>query len=129
MVAGEARSPNFAKDIKMPFKNKKQKAEYMAEYRKRMTEEQKRKASARVEDRKREIAEWLQDLKLSLACEECGESHPACLDFHHTDPSEKEVAISRIRLKGWSTKRIMKEIKKCRVLCANCHRKLHYVAG
>lgn len=50
----------------------------------------------------------------------------ACLEFHHKDPSKKEVTLSRAVNNGWSIERMEKEIAKCVVLCANCHRKLHY---
>lgn len=57
-------------------------------------------------------------------CVRCEESHPACLDFHHRDPSTKDADIATIRRFG--VKRLLAEIAKCDVLCANCHRKHHY---
>jgi hypothetical protein len=57
-------------------------------------------------------------------CMQCGEKHPACLDFHHRNPEEKEGHIGEFRKFG--TKRLLAEIAKCDVLCANCHRKFHY---
>ena len=56
-------------------------------------------------------------------CIKCGESDPSCLDFHHRDPSTKEGDLGRVR--RFSIKRILAEIAKCDVLCANCHRKHH----
>lgn len=69
-------------------------------------------------------AKWLADYKATLKCTKCGESHVACLEFHHLDPSTKEFQISTSG--GVSRERAMREIKKCIVLCANCHKKLHY---
>lgn len=60
---------------------------------------------------------------LNLKCTQCGEDHPAVLDFHHTDPSIKETHPSNMR---HSKARFLKEIEKCVVLCSNCHRKLHW---
>jgi len=57
-------------------------------------------------------------------CKVCGETHPACLDFHHREPSEKEGHIGEFRRFG--IKRLLAEIAKCDVLCANCHRKFHH---
>jgi hypothetical protein len=55
----------------------------------------------------------------------CGFNHPAALDFHHVDPKEKENNIHRLVSDGrWA--RVYEEIKKCIVLCANCHRLHHY---
>lgn len=62
----------------------------------------------------------LQELKTK--CISCGEDHPAVLDFHHTNPDEKESAVSRLQ----SRRKIIEESKKCIVLCSNCHRKLHW---
>lgn len=79
-----------------------------------------------LENRKR-IKEWLKEFKSTLKCIKCGENHPSCLDFHHRDSEEKEGDISGIvGRKGWGIEKILKEIEKCDVLCANCHRKLHY---
>ena len=84
-------------------------------------------AKSWVRDRKIKLAEWFAAYKRTLRCARCGESHPACLDFHHKNPLEKDVALSQvIYTKGWSKERILNEISKCEVLCSNCHRKEHY---
>jgi hypothetical protein len=64
-------------------------------------------------------------IKATAKCMRCPESDPACLDFHHRDGSAKDVAVSVALARGWSVKRILQEIEKCDILCANCHRKLH----
>lgn len=69
----------------------------------------------------------IQNFKLTLKCNRCPENHPAVLDFHHTDPSAKEMAISCMVQKGFGLKKIQEEISKCEVLCSNCHRKHHWV--
>lgn len=69
---------------------------------------------------------WFKKLKAELQCKQCGEDHPACLCFHHNNPSEKEIAVSMSLHMGWGKERILDEIKKCTVLCENCHRKLHW---
>lgn len=56
-------------------------------------------------------------------CVRCGESDIACLDFHHRDAAVKEGHVSLMR--RFSLKRLLAEIDKCDVLCANCHRKHH----
>lgn len=75
--------------------------------------------------RRHDIAEWFVELKGQLACLRCGENHPAVLQFHHSDPTKKEIMISVAIRRGWSRKRILEEAKKCEVLCANCHAKHH----
>jgi hypothetical protein len=55
-------------------------------------------------------------------CLKCPEDNPICLDFHHIEKKDKEVA----RLFYESKKdELLVEAKKCVVLCANCHRKEH----
>ena len=58
-------------------------------------------------------------------CIECGEDRLPCLDFHHRDPSEKDGAIAEMRRFG--KQRLLAEIAKCDVLCANCHRWHHHL--
>ena len=62
--------------------------------------------------------EYLFTLK-SKPCTDCRQKfHPACMDFDHL--YGKEQAISMIR--GRSIEKILKEISKCELVCANCHR-------
>lgn len=58
-------------------------------------------------------------------CSICGYNKcAASLDFHHLDKSIKDKDIKEMMHLSW--KRIEKEISKCILLCANCHRELHY---
>lgn len=60
-------------------------------------------------------------------CVNCGESDPVVLEFDHIDPVTKRKTIAQLLSghSGWKT--IKSEIDKCRVLCANCHRRHTYV--
>ncbi len=69
---------------------------------------------------------WYEDCRAVLCCSECGESHPAILDFHHKDPKTKKYDISQMIGKGYAKKSILKEMMKCDILCSNCHRIFHY---
>ena len=66
--------------------------------------------------------EFVYQYLLAHPCERCGETDPRVLEFHHV--GEKDAEITRLISGGWSIKRIQKEIDKCQVLCANCHRKI-----
>lgn len=55
-------------------------------------------------------------------CESCGEPDVRVLEFHHV--GEKDMAVVDMIRGGYSVERIAAEISKCKVLCANCHRKL-----
>ena len=47
------------------------------------------------------------------------------MDFDHRDPREKRYTVSRmIGRAGWA--RIMAEVAKCDIVCANCHRDRTY---
>jgi len=68
---------------------------------------------------------WINKIKSKLKCEKCGINHIAVLDFHHKDPKEKDFGIAKVL--NWKSKEnILKEIKKCMILCSNCHRILHW---
>ena len=77
------------------------------------------------ERRRGELAAWYAELKSKLACVQCGESHPACIQFHHRDPTTKEITLADAVRRGFSRARMLCEIEKCEVLCANCHIKHH----
>ena len=76
--------------------------------------------------RRRELRAWISDLKATKRCETCAESAPECLHFHHLDRESKELTLADAVTRGWSKPRILAEISQCRVLCANCHFKLHW---
>lgn len=57
-------------------------------------------------------------------CFDCKQSFPRQVyDFHHLNPKEKEFNWTKLRLKSWD--KIIKELDKCILLCANCHRIRH----
>lgn len=76
--------------------------------------------------RTKEIRDWVLEFKTTHSCALCKENHPACLEFHHLDPRKKDIEVSRIAARGWSMARLQKEVRKCSVLCSNCHKKLHW---
>ena len=73
----------------------------------------------------------LQELKETLSCKICGYSKKthdkfttAALDFHHYRKNKKHNVGNMIR-DGYSWANILKEIKKCVVICCRCHSELH----
>ncbi|KKN80381.1 hypothetical protein LCGC14_0329740 [marine sediment metagenome] len=65
-------------------------------------------------------------IKRERGCQVCGESEPCCLDFHHRDPITKFKSVSKLTV-GYSWEWVEQEIKKCDVLCSNCHRKMMWM--
>ncbi|WP_440006894.1 homing endonuclease associated repeat-containing protein [Halomicrococcus sp. SG-WS-1] len=77
-------------------------------------------------DRRRANRAWVHRYKQSSSgCARCNETDPACLDFHHLNEDEKEMAVGKMVTYGYSKSQLEEEIKKCLILCANCHRKEH----
>jgi hypothetical protein len=65
-------------------------------------------------------------------CESCGyNSCAGALEFHHKDPTQKDFHISSVRLTSWkkNEQTITKELNKCTMVCANCHREIHESTG
>jgi hypothetical protein len=48
----------------------------------------------------------------------------SALEFHHIEPNEKDFTIAHARLTKFSDK-VKKELDKCILVCANCHREMH----
>jgi len=109
----------------VPRKDIEKRRAYQREYMREWYKKNKATHIGYVRARDKRIKEWLMEYKRTLNCEVCGENHPACLEFHHIDPQAKEFEIGRMRAKSSWTK-LKDEIAKCRVLCANCHRKEHW---
>lgn len=55
-------------------------------------------------------------------CVDCGEDDVIVLDFHHRDRKKKSFNICA-KLSRYSWDKISKEIAKCVIVCANCHRR------
>lgn len=75
--------------------------------------------------RRADLRAWVNERKSESGCDDCGETDPACLDYHHSDSDVKDLAITEMITYGYSTERLGDEIERCTVLCANCHRKRH----
>jgi hypothetical protein len=61
--------------------------------------------------------------KVTKGCQECGYNERAvALDYHHTDSESKEMSVAERISRGHSKEKILEEVERCRVLCANCHR-------
>ena len=71
---------------------------------------------------KQEIGrEYIWNYLSSHPCVDCGQSNPTVLEFHHVR-GKKKKEVTRLVRDGYSLKVIQKEISKCDVVCANCHK-------
>jgi hypothetical protein len=72
-------------------------------------------------------ADYMRALKEGRACSICGGTpHFSAMDFHHVQPANKRENVSIIVGRGWSMDSIHAEMAKCDLVCANCHRYLHW---
>ena len=77
-------------------------------------------AAVRTKARRAERAVLLIDYFASHPCTDCGETDPLVLEFDHL--RDKAFNISaKLVYRSWEA--ILTEIKKCEVVCANCHRR------
>ena len=85
-------------------------------------------AQRRVRNRKLAL---ITAFKAERGCAECGERDVRCLDLHHRDPADKHPWLRKRKqqpsqsMSALSFADLERELAKCIVLCANCHRKHH----
>lgn len=66
--------------------------------------------------------EWMDEIKAKIPCSDCGQSFPpVCMDWDHSPDSKKLDGIANMVAKG-HRKQAEAEIKKCELVCSNCHR-------
>lgn len=69
-----------------------------------------------------ELKRWMVQLK-SNPCTDCGGSFPVCcMDFDHMDGFQKSYNIGCMFAHHYSKDSIAEELKKCELVCSNCHR-------
>ncbi len=68
---------------------------------------------------------WIEAYKEAHGCIRCKIQDPRVLEFHHTDTKLKEFNIADYYYSQFGIEKLKKEISKCVVICANCHRILH----
>lgn len=75
-----------------------------------------------IKNRKQRRKYWLNKYKTAKGCQRCGiKTNSIIYDWHHIDG--KDFAINtKITT---SLKRLFKEIRKCILVCSNCHRLIH----
>ena len=79
----------------------------------------------KIRQRRRTTMALVSTYKVKRGCEICGYNKCAeALDFHH-EGDDKVGNISHMAGHGYAISRILEEMKKCIVICANCHRELH----
>jgi hypothetical protein len=83
-------------------------------------EEHKLKVRARNREYYAENRKLLFEYYKQNPCVDCGNDNPIVLELDHKDDCNKHKDVSKMMSYKWET--IEKEINKCDVRCANCHR-------
>lgn len=67
--------------------------------------------------------EFLISVKKNAICCDCHRSyHPEVMEFDHVRGEKRECVSVMVYRQGFSISEIKKEIEKCDIVCANCHR-------
>jgi len=83
-----------------------------------LTKSQKRNKHLRFK-----VNTYLQEYLLRHPCVDCGEKDIVVLEFDHTGKIPKFKAVSHMIRLQYPLEEIKREIDKCEVRCANCHRR------
>ena len=87
---------------------------------------QKEKNMRRTRDRRYKIAKYLQSIKQSRPCADCGENYPYwMMEFDHL--RDKEFNLSGFKGSQEKMESIVAEVEKCEVVCSNCHKNRTFV--
>jgi hypothetical protein len=110
-------------------KKKGREKEYMREYMRKTRNNPKyqkytKQNSKKIIDRRHVFKKKAIEIK-GGRCQRCGNVFDEeCYDFHHTEPVEKDLNIAKaLTEKTWGE--IERELEKCILVCANCHRIIH----
>ena len=76
---------------------------------------------------KREVIRKLLERLKTGPCVDCGVSYPPyVMDFDHRDATNKKFSIAKADDRTSSIEKLLAEIAKCDLVCANCHRERTY---
>ena len=84
----------------------------------------KQQIQARTKKQKAYLQSFVRRVKLRYGCSECGyKKHYAAIDCHHV--GDKDKVVAQLVRDGCSIATLKTEMRKCVLLCANCHREHH----
>ena len=97
---------------------------YVKEHNKAWKEQNKDRVKRTAQHWRQKYKKEIVLLKINEKCVMCGwNEHSEILQYHHRNPMEKEIQIGKSH---HNIDKIKEEIKKCILLCPNCHMWLHY---
>ncbi|HEB41821.1 MAG TPA: hypothetical protein ENI08_02250 [Candidatus Dependentiae bacterium] len=109
----------------MPLKDKQKRSEYHKKYMREVWyPKNKERHWKLIKARKYQISEYINNIKKEAQCADCGvrnKEHPEIFDFDHLG-DDKDFCIGTAKSIGYGIEKIEDEIKKCEIVCSNCHR-------
>ena len=109
----------------MPIKDPEARKRYNREYQKKHYQKHKKaykdKAKAFNRNQRKWCREFVKRVKRMYGCVDCAVNNPIILEFDHVR-GNKINNIADMVHSACSVSTIKKEIRKCEVRCANCHR-------
>ena len=107
--------------MKKRISNKEKQKQWASEHYLRNKEKMKLKAIANNKLARMRNKEFIENYLLSHPCVDCGNNNIIVLEFDHVR-DQKLYNVSDMVFRSFSLKTIQKEIDKCEIRCANCHR-------
>lgn len=109
----------------MPLKSVEKRKAYQKAYHEKYYKNNKeyytKKAKIRNKSQRAKNKEFVNRYKSFASCVDCGESNPIVLEFDHVSDN-KTANVADMMHSSYSIDTIKKEIRKCEIVCANCHR-------
>lgn len=106
----------------MSYKNKEKQLAARRAWYSRNKEKEKDRVVAATRLRRQAARDYINALKESLPCYDCNEFFPYYVtEWDHTG-TDKEFNVSVMVHNTCSIEKIMREIAKCELVCANCHK-------
>ena len=106
----------------MPYKDPEDQRKASAAHYEKYKEQYKVRSKRRNRNQRKWAREFIHRIKSKLSCVDCGESDPIVLEFDHVCGEKIHMTADREN-QSYGIDTIKKEIRKCEVRCANCHRK------
>lgn len=106
----------------MPYHDPEASRRYKKDWYKRHCDEVRARTQLSRPKYKKRAKDYVWKIKAETPCVDCNcKFHPVAMDFDHIS-QDKEAEIARLVNNGCSIERIAREIAKCELVCANCHR-------
>jgi len=82
---------------------------------------QRSRARERMRLKRQRNQQWMVNMMVDKSCESCGTKDTRVLACDHIDGHQKHANIADLVSRGASLDKLIEEVKKCRILCHNCH--------